>query len=94
MAVKKGDKVKVDYTGTLEDGTVFDSSEKHGQPLEFEVGAGQVIPGFENGIIGMEKGNEKDIEIKPADAYGEINPEMVKELPKDQFPQDKEIKAA
>jgi FKBP-type peptidyl-prolyl cis-trans isomerase len=47
MPVKNGDTVKVEYEGCLDDGTVFDSSEKHGEPLEFEVGAGQIIPGFE-----------------------------------------------
>ena len=51
MTVKDGDKVKIDYTGTLDDGTVFDSSEKHGKPLEFEIGSKQVIPGFEKGIV-------------------------------------------
>ena len=48
--VKKGNKVKVEYVGTLEDGTVFDSSEKHGQPLEFEAGSGQLIKGFDNAV--------------------------------------------
>ena len=59
MAVKKGDKIKVEYTGTLEDGTVFDSSEKQGQPLEFEAGSGQLIKGFDDCVIGMEKGRRK-----------------------------------
>ena len=60
MPVKKGDKIKVDYTGTLEDGTVFDTSEGK-QPLEFEAGSGQLIKGFDNAIIGMEKDEEKEI---------------------------------
>ncbi len=92
MPVKKGDKVKVDYTGSLDDGTVFDSSEKHGQPLEFEVGAGKVIPGFENALVGMKKGEEKEVTLKPADAYGEPNPQLLKKIPKEQLPTDKEIK--
>jgi len=92
MPVKKGDKIKVDYTGTLEDGTVFDSSEKHGKPLEFEVGSGQIIKGFDEAVVGMEKGDEKEIKIEPAEAYGEPNPEMVKKVPKDKFPTDKEPK--
>lgn len=92
MAVKKGDKIKVEYTGTLKDGTVFDSSEKHGQPLEFEVGAGQLIKGFDEAVIGMEQGEEKEITIEPADAYGEKKDELVRELPKEQFPKDQEIK--
>lgn len=83
MAIKKGDKVKVEYTGTFEDGTVFDSSEKHGQPLEFEVGAGQMIPGFDNAVVGMKKGEEKEITIKPADAYGEHNPQLMKKVPRE-----------
>ena len=64
MPVKKGDKVKVDYTGKLEDGTVFDTSEGK-QPLEFEVGSGKVIKGFDDALIGMEKGEEKEITLKP-----------------------------
>ncbi|MBW3022984.1 peptidylprolyl isomerase [Candidatus Woesearchaeota archaeon] len=86
MAVKKGDKIKVEYTGTLDDGTVFDSSERPGQPLEFEVGSGQIIPGFDKGVVGMEKGDEKEIKIKPAEAYGEKNPQMVQKVPKERLP--------
>lgn len=89
--VKKGNKVKVEYVGTLEDGTVFDSSEKHEAPLEFEAGAGQLIKGFDNAVLGMKQGEEKEIKITPKDAYGEHNPELVKEIPKDCFPQNQEI---
>ena len=92
MPVKKGDKVKVEYTGTLEDGTVFDSSEKHGHPLEFEIGTGQIIPGFENALVGMEKGQEKDIKIEPADGYGAPNPELVKKIARDRLPKEQELK--
>lgn len=91
MPVKKGDKVKVEYEGKLDDGTVFDSSEKHGKPLEFEIGAGMVIPGFENAIIGMKKGDEKKIKIKPNEAYGEYKEELKKEIPKDKFPEDMKL---
>ncbi len=93
MAVKKGDKVKVEYKGTFEDGTVFDSSEAHGKPLEFEAGSGMVIKGFDNAIIGMEKGDEKDVTIPPADAYGQPKEEMIKEIPLDRLPKEQEIKA-
>ena len=93
MAVKKGDKIKVEYTGTLEDGTVFDSSEKHGQPLEFEVGAGQIIKGFDEAVIGMETGEEKEITLQPAEAYGDINPQMVQKVPRDKLPPDQDPKA-
>ena len=91
MPVKKGDKIKVDYTGTLEDGIVFDTSEGK-QPLEFEVGAGKLIKGFDNGVIGMEKGEEKDIKIEPTEAYGDSNPEMVKKFPKESLPKEQEPK--
>ena len=56
MQAKKGDKVKLEYEGKLDSGEVFDSSKKHGQALEFEVGSGQVIPGFDKGVTGMKKG--------------------------------------
>lgn len=59
MKVKNGDKVQIEYEGKLENGEVFDSSETHGHPLEFTVGSGEVIPGFEKGIEGMEVGEEK-----------------------------------
>jgi FKBP-type peptidyl-prolyl cis-trans isomerase 2 len=92
MSVKKGDKIKVEYTGTLEDGTVFDSSEAHGQPLEFEVGSGQLIKGFDDAVVGMEVGEEKEIKIQPSEAYGDHNPELVKKVPKEQFPKEKDLK--
>ena len=91
MPVKKGDKIKVEYAGTLEDGTVFDTSEKKG-PLEFEVGAGKLIKGFEEGVIGMEKGEEKEIKLTSSQAYGDSNPQYVKKVPKDQMPKEKEPK--
>jgi FKBP-type peptidyl-prolyl cis-trans isomerase len=67
--VKTGDTVKVDYTGKLENGTVFDSSEGK-QPLEFEVGAGQMISGFDKGVIGMKVGQTKTLTLPPEEAYG------------------------
>ncbi|MBU1201435.1 MAG: peptidylprolyl isomerase [Nanoarchaeota archaeon] len=90
--IKKGDKVKVEYEGSFDDGTVFDSSKNHGKPLEFEVGASKVIKGFEDAMIGMKKGEEKKITLKPVDAYGDYNPELVKEVPKEQLPKDHELK--
>jgi peptidylprolyl isomerase len=90
MAVKKGDKVKIEYTGTLEDGTVFDASEKHGQPLEFEVGSGMVIKGFDDAVTGMEKDEEKEITLKPEEAYGERKDELLKKVPRDQLPKEQE----
>ncbi len=87
MAVKKGDKVKVHYKGTLADGEVFDSSEGR-DPLGFTVGGGQVIVGFEEGVIGMEVGDKKTVNIPCAKAYGEHNAEMVIEAPLEQVPPD------
>ena len=92
MTVKKGDKVKVEYTGTLENGSVFDSSEKVGKPLEFEIGAGQIIPGFEKAVMEMKKGDEKEIKLKPEEAYGAPNPQLVKKVPKEQLPPGQEPK--
>jgi len=91
MKVKKGDKIKVEYTGTFDNGKIFDSSLGK-KPLEFEVGTGQVIKGFDEALIGMEKGEEKDVKIKPEDAYGEPKEELLKKVPKDQMPKDKEVK--
>jgi FKBP-type peptidyl-prolyl cis-trans isomerase 2 len=91
MSIKKGDKVKVDYTGTLEDGTVFDTSEGK-QPLEFEAGSGQLIKGFDQAVIGMKKGEEKEITVKPSEAYGDVNPDMLKKVPRDQLPKEQEPK--
>ena len=92
-AVKKGDTIKVEYEGSLDDGTVFDASKNHGAPLEFEVGAGQVIKGFEEGVIGLNSGEEKNIKIKPSEAYGNSNPQMIQKVPRDKLPKDQEPKA-
>ena len=90
--VSKGSKIKVEYVGTLEDGTVFDSSEKHNSPLEFIVGEGQLIKGFDDAVVGMKVGEEKEVKLLPEDAYGPHNPEFVRDMPKDMFPKDQEIK--
>ena len=92
MAVQKGNKVKVEYEGKFETGEVFDSSEKAGKPLEFEAGEGQVIPGFDNALIGMEKGEEKEVTIEAKDAYGERREELKQEVPKEKLPQEAELK--
>ncbi|MFH1752421.1 MAG: peptidylprolyl isomerase [archaeon] len=78
--VENGDTVKVDYTGTLEEGTEFDSSLGR-QPLEFTVGAGQMIAGFDSAVVGMTLNEEKNVSLPPEQAYGEINPELVMEFP-------------
>jgi FKBP-type peptidyl-prolyl cis-trans isomerase 2 len=84
---KKGDKVKVHYHGRLNDGTTFDSSTGR-QPLEFEVGSGMVIKGFDDGVTGMAVGDKKTISIPAEDAYGARQEEMVIEFPKNNFPPD------
>ena len=86
MSVKNGDMIQVHYTGTLEDGSVFDSSEKHGKPLEFKVGEGKVIKGFDDGVLDMKEGEEKDIHIKCDNAYGQPNPQLKQVIPMDKFP--------
>jgi peptidylprolyl isomerase len=73
---QKGDTVQVHYTGRLTDGQVFDSSDG-GDPLEFEVGAGEVIKGFDKGVEGMSVGDKKQIEIETDDAYGERVEQLV-----------------
>ncbi len=85
--VKSGDTVKVHYHGRLTDGTTFDSSEGR-DPLEFEVGSGQVIKGFDDGVNGMQVGEKKTIQIPVAEAYGHKNEEMVIQFPKANFPPD------
>lgn len=88
--VKSGDKIKVHYHGKLTSGETFDSSAGR-EPLEFEVGSGQVIPGFDIGVTGMSVGEKKTINIPFAEAYGPKNQEMIIEMPKDRFPTDMEI---
>jgi FKBP-type peptidyl-prolyl cis-trans isomerase 2 len=88
MVVKKGNKVKIEYEGSLDSGEVFDSSQKQGQLLEFVIGEGQVIPGFENAVIGMEKGQEKTVKIKSKEAYGEKNMDLMKQIDKQNLPEE------
>lgn len=80
MTISAGQKVKVHYKGSLTDGTVFDSSEDK-EPLEFEVGSGQVISGFNDGVLDMKVGDKKKIEIPCAEAYGEYLEDLNKEYP-------------
>lgn len=87
---KAGDKVKVHYTGKLDDGTVFDSSAGR-DPLEFTVGAGQMIKGFDTGVNGMNVGESKTVKIPSEEAYGQHRDEMVIEVPKTELPPDMEV---
>ncbi|MCB2101943.1 MAG: peptidylprolyl isomerase [Rhodobacterales bacterium] len=82
-----GDTVRIHYTGTLTDGTTFDSSEGR-EPLEFTLGTQSVIPGFETAVTGMAVGEKKEITIPCAEAYGDHNPEMVQEVPMANLPSD------
>lgn len=86
-AAKSGDKVKVHYTGKLTDGTVFDSSMDRA-PLEFTLGEGDIIAGFERIVTGMSPGDKKSGEIAAEDAYGPHHPDMVMKVDRDQFPED------
>lgn len=88
MAVEKGNTIKVEYTGSFENGEVFDASEKHGQPLEFKAGEGMVVPGFDNAVIGMELNEEKTVTLQPEDAYGMPNPQAIQKIPKEHFPSE------
>jgi len=85
--VKKGDTVKVHYHGKLTNGTTFDSSAGR-EPLEFEVGSGMVIPGFDEGVTGMSIGDKKTIHIPADQAYGQKEEHMIMEFPRDRFPED------
>jgi peptidylprolyl isomerase len=91
MAIKKGNTAVIEYEGKLDNGKVFDSS-KGKAPLEFEVGSGKVIKGFDEAVVGMEKGQEKEVKIAPKDAYGERNEALVKEIPKNAIPENVELK--
>ncbi|MEM6359145.1 MAG: peptidylprolyl isomerase [Bacteroidota bacterium] len=85
--VKKGDKVKVHYTGKLNNGEVFDSSVGK-SPLEFEVGAGMMIAGFDAAVNGMKVGDKKVAEISASEAYGDVNQEMIVDINRSQLPLD------
>ena len=81
---KNGDKVKVHFTGKLEDGKIFDTS-KGSKPLEFTIGAGEMMPGFEKRIIGMTRGDTKAFTVLPEEAYGSRREELVARVEKSHF---------
>ena len=85
--IKEGDTIKVHYTGTIADGTVFDSS-KEREPLEFTIGAGKLIPGFEKAVVGMAVGDTSKVTIPSDEAYGEKREDMVIDVDKGQIPPD------
>ncbi len=84
---KSGDTVRIHYTGTLDDGTEFDSSAGR-DPLEFALGGGQVIPGFDDAVDGMSVGESKSVRIPPEQAYGERHDQLVQEVPKSALPDE------
>lgn len=88
LKTKQGDTVKVNYTGKLEDGTIFDTSLTDGRgPIEAKLGEGQLIKGFESALYDMVEGEKKSVEISPEDAYGEVKDFMVSEVPLNQLPE-------
>ncbi len=88
--IADGKTVRIHYTGTLNDGTQFDSSAGR-DPLEFETGSGMVIPGFDSAVRDMNVGGKKTVTIPAAEAYGEAREEMIGNLPKDRFPPEMEL---
>lgn len=103
--VERGDLIKVDYVGTFSNGTLFDTSiESEAKnaglfnpgriygPLEFEVGAGQVVKGFDQAVLGMKNNEEKPVEIKPEDGYGPIREDLIQIVPKNNFALDYQAK--
>ena len=86
-AAKSGDTVRIHYTGKLEDGTQFDSSEGR-DPLEFALGGGQVIPGFDSAVEGMTVGDSKSVTIQPEEAYGPRHDQLIQDVPRNQLPDD------
>ena len=84
---KNGDTVKVHYTGKLDDGTVFDTSIER-EPMQFTIGEGQLIPDFEQAVVGMNPGESKTIQIPAGNAYGPHHQEMIMEVERSQFPED------
>lgn len=87
---KRGDRVKVHYTGSLEDGTVFDSS-RRGEPLEFTIGGGEIIPGFEDAVIGMTPGESRKQLVPALDAYGLPHPDVTVEVQRSTVPPELDL---
>lgn len=87
---KSGDTVQVHYKGSLENGQVFDSSENR-EPLEFTIGKGQLIPGFEDGVVGMNAGDSRTLTIEPENGYGPRHPELIGQIERKAVPPDLDI---
>ena len=91
MSLKKGQKVTVHYVGTLEDGTEFDNSRTRDEPLKFELGSPSIMPAFQKAIQEMKVGETKKIQIDSSNAYGPINPDAVRIVPRDKFNSPEEL---
>ena len=91
MKIEKGNKVKVHYVGTLEDGEEFDNSYKRGEPIEFTVGQGQMIKGFDDGVLNLSVGDKKNLNLSPENAYGEIDERAIIPVEKTNFPPEFEF---
>lgn len=90
--IKNGDSVRVHYTGKFESGEVFDTSRTEGRnPLDVTLGQGMLIPGFENGLIGMTIGESKTIELNPSEAYGELIDDLTNEVPRNLVPENVKV---
>ncbi|MCC7575486.1 MAG: peptidylprolyl isomerase [Methanomethylovorans sp.] len=92
LGAKLGDIVAVEYIGTLDNGGVFDSSEMQGGPLEFQVGGGQVLQGFEDAVLGMEIGDKKTIRLEPSEGYGEYSKNLIETIPRTSIPNHERLK--
>ena len=91
MTIRNGQTVSVHYVGTLKDGTEFDSSRARGNPITFQMGAGNILPAFENALVEMVVGDKKSISLTSTEAYGEVNDDAYKPIPKASFPDDFEF---
>ena len=87
MVIEEGATIKLEYTGTLDDGSVFDSTDGK-PPMGFELKEGNLIPGFFNALLGMEVGEEKEFRLEPQDAYGERDDRLLEKIPRSKFPKE------
>ena len=91
MPVQQGDRIRIEYTGYLDDGQIFDSTERHGFPMKLTVGEGVFLDVFEQALLGMEEGETKKIRLSPPEAYGEYRYEKIELIPREQLPTKNEL---
>jgi peptidylprolyl isomerase len=92
MAIKKGDIIKVDYTGRFIDGTIFESTlDEGGCPLKFEVGSGLLLNAFDKAVLGKDVGDVISLDLDPKEAYGDIDPILVQTISREKFPDDLDV---